>query len=95
MPENNNLTTRELFAKLLDVVESNHKAQQQTVEALKELSIKLTACETMLAGKLAAVSEKQQDLNGKLESRLWYVIILLIVALCAAVGIKLILPSLA
>ena len=69
------LTNREIFQKLLDVVNANHKVQQETVTAL------------------SALKDRMDDLNKILQNKLWTLLLALIAALCAAVGIKLIFPT--
>ena len=71
----NNITNRELFQKLLDVVEKSHIAQSSTVQVLQALKSELEECRKLL------------------QSKLWTLLIVLIAALCAAVGIKLAFPA--
>lgn len=72
---NGQITTRELFQKLLDVVEGNHKVQEAHTAALVMVHKQLIAIEDLLS------------------SRMWTLLIVLIGALCAAVGIKLAFPG--
>lgn len=71
----NGLTDREIFDKLLSVVEKNHEAQEATVQVLQGLK------------------DEMDELRKLLQSKLWYLIFILIAALLAAVGIKLAFPT--
>jgi len=71
----NGISNRELFQKLMDVVEKNHEAQKATVEALKK------------------IEEQLGTIRSLLESRMWVLLIVLVTALLAAVGIKLAWPT--
>jgi len=71
----NNITNRELFQKLLDVVSKNHDAQAATVQALQ------------------ALNTEMGEIRKLLQNKLWTLLIVLIAALCAAVGIKLAFPT--
>ena len=83
MSSGNGITNRELFQKLLSIVETNHKVQEAQAQAT-----------LVLESKITTLTVEVKALRALLEAKFWQIITLLIIALAAVVGIKLLIPAL-